>query len=123
MATFIPLVASCEYGSQDAFILNQAYNDGSIRGFFGERVQQTVLKLIEHHMIHFIATDAHTPRKRSPKVQKALEAVTQLDSNLAKELFIENPLKVYQNELIEPRQPIEIVKKSFWKSLFSKRQK
>ena len=41
-------------------VLCQA-NVGSIRGFFGERVQQTVLKLIEHHMIHFIATDAHTP--------------------------------------------------------------
>ena len=56
-------------------VLCQA-NVGSIRGFFGERVQQTVLKLIEDHMIHFIATDAHKPRKRSPKVQKALEAVT-----------------------------------------------
>ncbi|MBQ1785850.1 MAG: capsular biosynthesis protein, partial [Turicibacter sp.] len=63
------------------------------------------------------------PRNRSPKVQKALEAVTKLDSTLAQELFIENPLKVYQNELIEPKQPIEIIKKSFWKSLFSKKQR
>lgn len=103
-------------------VLCQA-NVGSIRGFFGERVQETVFKLIEHHMIHFIATDAHTPRNRSPKVQKALEAVTKLDATLAQELFIENPLKVYQNELIELKQPIEIIKKSFWKSLFSKKQR
>ena len=103
-------------------VLCQA-NVGSIRGFFGERVQETVFKLIEHRMIHFIATDAHTPRNRSPKVQKALEAVTKLDATLAQELFIENPLKVYQNELIEPKQPIEIIKKSFWKSLFSKKQR
>ena len=103
-------------------VLCQA-NVGSIRGFFGERVKETVFKLIEHRMIHFIATDAHTPRNRSPKVQKALEAVTKLDATLAQELFIENPLKVYQNELIELKQPIEIIKKSFWKSLFSKKQR
>ncbi|MDE5976897.1 MAG: capsular biosynthesis protein, partial [Turicibacter sp.] len=80
-------------------------NVGSIRGFFGERAQKTVLQLIEHHMVHFIATDAHSPRNRSPKVQKALEVVTQLDPKLAQELFVENPLKVYNNEKIEPRQP------------------
>lgn len=103
-------------------VLCQA-NVGSIRGFFGERVQQTVFKLIEHQMIHFIATDAHTPRNRSPKIQKALKEVEALDAKLAQELFIENPLKVYKNELIAPRQPMEIVKKSFWKSLFSKRKR
>ncbi len=103
-------------------VLCQA-NVGSIRGFFGERVQQTVFKLIEHDMIHFIATDAHTPRNRSPKLQKALQEVMRLNPTLAQELFVENPLKVYQNKLIETRQPVEIVKKNFWRSLFSKLHK
>lgn len=103
-------------------VLCQA-NVGSIRGFFGERVQETVIKLIEHQMIHFIATDAHTPRNRSPKVKKAFKEIESIDAALAHELFVENSLKVYKNELIEPKEPIEIIKKSFWKSLFSKRKR
>lgn len=100
-------------------VLCQA-NVGSIRGFFGERVQKTVITLIEHHMIHFVATDAHTPRNRAPKVRKALDEITRLSGDKARELFIENPLKVYNNELIEVVMPIEVQKSGFFKSLFSK---
>jgi len=93
-------------------------NVGSIRGFFGERVQKTAIQLIEHNMIHFIATDAHTPRNRAPKLQKALEEITKISGEKAKELFIENPMKVYNNEVIEVTSPIEIQKKGFFASIF-----
>lgn len=102
-------------------VLCQA-NVGSIRGFFGDRVQRTVMQLIEHDMIHFIASDAHTPRNRAPKMQKALEEITRIDAKKAQELFIENPLKVYNNELIEPRTPIEIQKRGFFASLFKNKK-
>lgn len=99
-------------------VLCQA-NVGSIRGFFGERVQKTIIQLIEHDMIHFIATDAHTPRNRAPKMQKALKEITSISSEKAHELFVVNPLKVFNNELIEPRNPIEIQKRGFFASLFN----
>lgn len=103
-------------------VLCQA-NVGSIRGFFGERVQKAVIKLIEHNMIHFIATDAHGPKRRSPKIGGALEVIKQLDPQLAEQLFYENPLKVYQNEEINPPKPIEVIKKGFFASLFSRKQR
>ncbi len=66
-------------------VLCQA-NVGSVRGFFGDRVQKTVMQLIEHDMIHFIASDAHTPRNRAPKMQKALAEITRIDAKKAREL-------------------------------------
>lgn len=103
-------------------VLCQA-NVGSVRGLFGERVQKTVIKLIEHNMIHFIATDAHGPKRRSPKIGAAIEVIKELDPQLVEKLFYENPLKVYQNEEIDPPKAMEIVKKGFFASLFSKRKK
>lgn len=95
-------------------------NMGSIRGFFGERVQKTVMTLIEHDMVHFVATDAHTPRNRAPKMKKALEEITRLDGEKARKLFIENPLKVYNNELIETVPPREVQKLGFFRTLINK---
>lgn len=101
-------------------VLCQA-NVGSIRGLFGERVQKTVMTLIDHNMIHFIATDAHSTKRRSPKIKEALEVIKEHDLQLVEELFYENPLKVYQNEEIDAPKPKEVVKKGFFFNLFSKR--
>ena len=48
------------------------------------------------------------------------DEITRLSGDKARELFIENPLKVYNNELIEVVMPIEVQKSGFFKSLFSK---
>jgi protein-tyrosine phosphatase len=41
-------------------------NAGSLRGDFGEAAMETALKLIAHNLVHVIASDAHSPRQRTP---------------------------------------------------------
>ncbi|EDS78543.1 tyrosine-protein phosphatase YwqE [Clostridium botulinum C str. Eklund] len=57
------------------FINEQCYfqlNSGSIAGVFGKKVQKTAMKLIENGICDFVASDAHTVGKRSPKLKEAL---------------------------------------------------
>ncbi|HAX73235.1 MAG TPA: capsular biosynthesis protein [Firmicutes bacterium] len=85
-------------------------NVGSILGLFGEKVQETAYILMEHNMVHLSATDAHSCRRRAPKMQKALTQVTKLDPEMARLLFMENPFKVYNNLEIETLTPKEYKK-------------
>jgi protein-tyrosine phosphatase len=81
-------------------VLCQA-NVGSIRGFFGERVQETVFKLIEHRMIHFIASDAHSLRMRTPILTDAYQIVCELYNKAYADLLFENnPRKILNHEKI-----------------------
>ncbi len=98
-------------------------NAGSINGLFGSQVQETVWTLIEHQMIHFVATDAHSTRRRAPFMQEALSAVTKHDAELAKQIFMENPFKVYSDLEIEIQDPLMVKKQSFMSKLFGKRKK
>lgn len=39
-------------------------NAGSFTGMFGEKVKKTSELMLEHKMVHVIASDAHTPNRR-----------------------------------------------------------
>ncbi|MFJ5713876.1 tyrosine-protein phosphatase [Neobacillus sp. NPDC093127] len=49
---------------------------GSIIGHFGKKVKSLSGKLIEHHLAHFIATDAHNCSSRGFTLHEAYEAIT-----------------------------------------------
>ena len=53
----------------------------SIQGFYGKKVKETARILLENKMIHFVGTDAHTNRKRSPEVREALALLKDLVSS------------------------------------------
>lgn len=57
-------------------------NSGSIIGVFGKRVQELSKILLEHNICDFIASDAHSTGRRSPKIK---EALTETD-NIGKEI-------------------------------------
>lgn len=50
-------------------------NSGSITGAFGKNVAKTAEILIQHGICSFVASDAHSINKRSPKMSKALDMV------------------------------------------------
>ncbi|MGB9840964.1 tyrosine-protein phosphatase [Thermovenabulum sp.] len=73
-------------------------NSLSLMGVFGSEVKKTAEKIIKKKYAQFIATDCHTPRARSPRINKAVKDLPQM---LTKTLTMENPLKVKNNEEIK----------------------
>ncbi|GMQ56968.1 tyrosine protein phosphatase [Vallitalea sediminicola] len=81
-------------------------NSGSITGIYGEKVKKMALELLERHMIHFIATDSHSSRRRSPRIIKAYKFVEDKYGKIyANQLFNDNGLKVLNNSHIEYEEP------------------
>ncbi|WP_304942513.1 tyrosine-protein phosphatase [Vallitalea guaymasensis] len=81
-------------------------NSGSITGIYGEKVKKLALELLERHMVHFIATDSHSSRRRSPRIRKAYEFVEdKYGEEYANQIFNNNGLKVLDNDSIEYQEP------------------
>ena len=94
-------------------------NATSLTGVLGQAAQETARILVNHHMVHILGTDAHTSRRRSPRMKEAIKHINQLvDSAEAHLILEEYPRKILADETIQPIQPpIEVKKKK--KSLFS----
>lgn len=89
-------------------------NTGSLTGVYGSKVQKMVYELLDRRMISFISTDAHSTRRRSPKMKEAYELTKErCGEKYAQDLFMKNGIKVLKNEIIECAKPIEKVKESF----------
>lgn len=81
-------------------------NTGSITGLFGKQVQKSAKKLIKHNMIHAVASDAHSPRRRGPYMREAARMVTKwVGGPIAKTILEEIPNAIVNDEYIEKSQP------------------
>ncbi|GKX31772.1 exopolysaccharide biosynthesis protein [Vallitalea longa] len=81
-------------------------NSGSVTGIYGEKVNKIAIELLDRHMVHFVATDSHTHRRRSPRVKKAYEFVeNRCGARYAEQIFNDNGLKVINDSLIEYVEP------------------
>lgn len=74
-------------------------NTGSIKGIFGKKVQRTAKILIKHGICNFIASDAHSTKKRCPELKSALDITKNLNKYLLEEI-IENGYKLLKNHAI-----------------------
>lgn len=94
-------------------------NASSLKGVYGKKVMEIALNLIRHNLVHFVASDAHSCRGRSPKLQRAYNMVnTCFGKKTADRLFTENGLAVLGNRAIEAEEPVQI-KKGFGLSILS----
>ena len=79
-------------------------NIPSLTGRHGKEVKKVAQILMDHDMVHFLATDSHSPRSRSPRVVEGLRGLlSQEELDL---LLRENPLRIVQDreiEIVEPR--------------------
>lgn len=96
----------------------------SIEGMYGKRVKEAGITLLQHNMIHFVGTDTHSNRRRSPKVEKSLEILSGIVSNEDFEMLtIKNAQDVLDNKEIEIKMPRKVSNKrtifSFLSALFS----
>ena len=67
----------------------------SLLGRFGRRSEESAWEMIERGLAHFVASDAHDDRDRTPRLDEAYDAVSKRVSRAAAErLFVENPRAV-----------------------------
>jgi protein-tyrosine phosphatase len=68
---------------------------GSVMGTFGPHCQQFCDWMLERGLVHFVATDAHSPKSRRPLMARAFERVAELaDWESAVEFCCRNPAAV-----------------------------
>jgi len=89
-------------------------NAGSVLGHFGKNVQKIAMNLLEQQVVHFIASDAHSPEGRTFVLKETLEVLKDhLPESYLKKLFYENPRCIIDEIAIETvRLPAGESKKS-----------
>ena len=106
---FIPVIAHPERNSniiEDPRILSRFLRLGalsqmttwSILGRYGEKVRVTAEVLLEHNMVHLLATDAHSPRRRSPKFSKAIPKLVEIVGSERAQMILENAERIIDNK-------------------------
>jgi len=86
-------------------------NASSLRGIYGKQIRETALILLRHNMVHFVASDAHTCRSRSPKLLRAYELIcSEAGCDIADRLFCRNGRAVLENRKLEVDEAIEVRK-------------
>ena len=76
---------------------------GALIGGFGARVRQVAESLVKQGLVHFVATDAHSPRSRPPVLSQAFRRVAEIAGHdAAVEMFCRNPGAVVSGREIVP---------------------
>jgi|Deesub1362B_J571_1020462.scaffolds.fasta_scaffold04842_1 protein-tyrosine phosphatase len=93
----------------------------SLLGHFGKKVQKFSTLLLEHNLVHIIATDAHGLRIRTPKLSEAFQMVQDiLGEEMASQMVYETPKRIIQGESVNPPDPISIPTRSPRSSLLKR---
>ena len=80
---------------------------GSLTGRFGERAGRFSEWLLEHRMLHFVATDAHNVNDRPPRLTPAYERVAKdFGRDVADRIFRENPRAALESQEINAEPPV-----------------
>lgn len=95
-------------------------NSGSLTGIHGSKIKRIAQTLIQHDMVHFVATDSHSPHRRGPYLREAFDMVSYLvGEDKANQLFYTNPLAIIHNQKISDIQPIAIKPKSIFERILA----
>lgn len=116
-AGFRPVVAHPErysYVQENPQLINRWYrmgcllqvNRGSLMGRFGSRAQETAFELVDRGFATAVASDAHSPRMRTPWMRDVRKMLHEEISPLcSRALLRELPLMILKNEKIPPIEP------------------
>lgn len=89
----------------------------SLTGAFGSQVKECAFEMVRMGMVHLVATDAHSPRRRPPVLSKAREVLENLmGPEQAQALVKDIPEKILKGETVEraPLRAAPLAKKSFF---------
>lgn len=88
---------------------------GSVTGRFGERARKNALVLLEHSMVHILATDAHDTSARPPLLSEAVEAASRhVGREAASRMVGETPGALVAGERPEVEGPRRAKKRGFF---------
>ena len=116
-AGFRPLVAHPErytYLQHDPEIVNRwcrlgclfQVNRGSLLGRFGGHAQALAYALVERGFAAAVASDAHSPRVRTPWMEDVRDLLAQeFSPRCARALLLDNPRKILKDEPITLAEP------------------
>ena len=84
-------------------------NYASIIGYYGEKAQIIVKKMLENNMVHILGSDVHRPNTIYPKILEILSTIEEIigDEKLEKLTTI-NPNLILKNKRIEIEEPNNI---------------
>ncbi len=86
---------------------------GSLAGRFGTNIRRFAVSLLEHHLVHILATDAHGIQGRIPKLSEGyLEARKIVGEEMARQMVIDNPQQILNGEPVVFYDPIPYRKSS-----------
>jgi protein-tyrosine phosphatase len=75
----------------------------SLLGRFGKKAQEAAWEMVARGMVHFVASDAHGPTDRTPRLDEAMAAVASTaGTECAERLFRTNPGAVIAGQPIQP---------------------
>lgn len=78
-------------------------NKGSLKGSFGHSVQENAHFILQHRLADFVASDAHSPTRRTPALNNVYDAIVGMYSaDYADRLINRNPQKILRNIKINP---------------------
>lgn len=76
----------------------------SLLGGFGSRPRRVAENLVRQGLVHFVSTDAHSPRSRPPLLGEAYDRVAELTSpSMATDWFCRNPAAVVAGKTVASR--------------------
>lgn len=90
-------------------------NKGSFLGSFGRQVENTAHLLLEHHLVSFIASDAHRPDRRTPHMHEIYQYIAhQYSAETAHSLMQANPMRICRNKPVPREKIIPFDSRSYW---------
>ena len=85
----------------------------SVTGHFGKKIQKLSFKMIENHLTHFVASDAHNVTSRAFKMKEAFEIIEDSYGSGVSRMFQNNAESVIINESLYQEKPTKIKTKKF----------
>ncbi len=128
---YIPIIAHPERNSEIVRNPNILYtlvekgsmaqlNLHSMTGMYGKDVMNTAAALLKYNLIHFVGTDSHSDRRRSPIVKNSLKL---LETKVGKERYFrivyQNPELLIQDKVINKINPEPVVKRGLLNGLMN----
>lgn len=91
---------------------------GSILGKFGPKAQAAARQMLEHRLVHVIASDGHSPVRRRPLLSAAVEAAREIVGDDVEALVGANPEAIFEGRplpyLPDPVAPGQTRKRRFF---------
>lgn len=88
---------------------------GSLTGLFGPKTREVAELLVTHHMVHVIASDAHSVAGRGPALSAAVRRVGELiGREAAGSMVTTRPLAILRNESVQAPEPEPLEERRSW---------